>query len=118
LAPQEPHQSFASSGHSAQASSTSVEFSLNCPVTASDIPGAKEQLRDGALFFDPTNPDDMADKIFMVCSDMSLRKQLIEAGAKIALERRPENYIAKIEAILDEFAVKRRCWDRNYVHPP
>jgi glycosyltransferase involved in cell wall biosynthesis len=93
-------------------------FSLNCPVTASDIPGAKEQLRDGALFFDPTNPDDMADKIFMVCSDMSLRKQLIEAGAKIALERRPENYIAKIEAILDEFAVKRRCWDRNYVHPP
>jgi glycosyltransferase involved in cell wall biosynthesis len=93
-------------------------FSFNCPVTASRIPGAEEQLQDAALLFDPTNPADIADKILMVCSDAALRKRLVEAGAKIALERQPENYIAQIEAILDEFALKRRCWDRDYVHPP
>jgi len=66
--------------------------------------------------FDPVDPADIANKIFMVYSDIALRRRLIEAGAKILVERQPESYIAKIEAILDEFAVKRRCWDRDYVH--
>jgi glycosyltransferase involved in cell wall biosynthesis len=89
-------------------------FSLRCPVVASRISGAEEQLLSCALLFDPASPTDMADKILSVSADTALRKKLIDDGAKIALSRTPERYIAQIEEILDGFAARRRCWGREY----
>lgn len=89
-------------------------FALNCPVLASRIPGAEEQLGSGALLFDPADPADIADKILMLNSDSSLRRSLTEAGTMIARERTPERYIAQIEEALDAFEAKRRCWGRGY----
>ena len=90
-------------------------FALGCPVLASRIAGAEEQLRSAAMLFDPADPTDIADKILVVRSDPALRRQLIEEGGKIAQLRSPERYIAQIEKILNGFAAIRQCWGRDYV---
>jgi glycosyltransferase involved in cell wall biosynthesis len=38
-------------------------FVLGCPVIAADVPGAREQIGEAALLFDPSNPSDIAAKI-------------------------------------------------------
>ena len=91
-------------------------FALGCPVLASRVAGAEEQLRGGALLFDPTDPTDIADKVVAVGSDPELRKKLTEEGAKIAQLRTPERYIAQIEEILNSFAPIRQCWGQDYRH--
>jgi glycosyltransferase involved in cell wall biosynthesis len=89
-------------------------FALKCPVLASRIPGAEEQLGAGALLFDPADPVDIADKILKLSSASSLRQSLTEAGTMIARVRTPERYIAQIEEALDAFEARRRCWGRDY----
>src|SRR5579862_1812716 len=91
-------------------------FSLACPVIASRITGAEEQLSGGALLFDPADPVDIADKVLAVTADAALRSRLTGEGAKIALLRTPERYIAQVEEILDGFAAIRRCWGLEYRH--
>ncbi len=90
-------------------------FSLGCPVLASRIPGAEEQLRDGALLFDPKDPHDIASKIMKVHSDAGLRSRLIEEGAKIGATRSSDRYVSKIDELLTEFEAIRRCWGSEYI---
>lgn len=61
--------------------------SLGTPVVASHIPALKEVLGDGALYFDPNDPRDIAEKIERVLLDKELKKALISRGA-----RRVEKY--------------------------
>jgi glycosyltransferase involved in cell wall biosynthesis len=89
-------------------------FALGCPVVAANVSGAEDQLGKAALFFDPADPEDIADKLISLTADASLRKRLIEEGAKIAAVRTPEGYLAQIEEILDDFEAIRRCWGRDY----
>ena len=91
-------------------------FALGCPVLASRVAGAEEQLGSAALLFDPTDPTDIADKVLAVRSDPALRKKLTEEGGKIAQLRSPERYIAQIDEILNSFASIRQCWGRDYRH--
>jgi glycosyltransferase involved in cell wall biosynthesis len=92
-------------------------FALGCPVLASRIAGAEEQLQGAALLFDPTDPTDIADKVLAVTSAPALRKELVEEGRKIAEVRSPERYVAQIDEILDGFAPIRQCWGHDYRHP-
>jgi glycosyltransferase involved in cell wall biosynthesis len=91
-------------------------FALQCPVLASRIAGAEEQLSGAALLFDPTNPADIADKILAIRSDPGLRKKLTTEGRQIAQSRSPQRYIAQIDEILTGFAAIRECWGRDYRH--
>ena len=91
-------------------------FALGCPVLASRVAGAEEQLGSAALLFDPTVPTDIADKVFALRSDPALRKQLTKEGEKIAQWRSPERYIAQIDEILNGFALIRQCWGRDFRH--
>jgi glycosyltransferase involved in cell wall biosynthesis len=91
-------------------------FALQCPVLASRIAGAEEQLNGAALLFDPTNPVDIADKILALRSDQALRKKLTTEGRQIAQSRSPERYIARIDEIVTGFAAIRECWSRDYRH--
>ncbi len=54
------------------------------PVIASQIPVLKEVLRDSALYFDPQNEQDMADKINALLSKNELAQGLIQAGRENA----------------------------------
>jgi glycosyltransferase involved in cell wall biosynthesis len=91
-------------------------FALDCPVVASRVAGAVEQLGEAALLFDPTHPHDIARAIVAVHRDRELREKLLRNGAKIASERTLERYIAQVCKILDDFEPIRRCWSSTYVH--
>jgi glycosyltransferase involved in cell wall biosynthesis len=85
-------------------------FALACPVVASDVPGAREQLGDAALFVDPRRPEQIADAVSSLRRDQALRKSLIERGLARADRFRPRDFVAAVQEWLDDFAGVRRCW--------
>ena len=91
-------------------------FALGCPVIASRISGAEEQLGDGALFFDPTDPEELVSAILTISQDQQLRARMVQKGAEIAKTRTPQAYVEQVCKILDKFAPIRRCWGHEYKH--
>jgi len=55
-------------------------MSSGCPVIASNIPSLQERCGDAALYVDPENPDEIADRILTLMNDDTLRTSLIERG--------------------------------------
>ena len=51
-------------------------------VVCSNIPTLKEVYKNAALYFNPSNPKDIASKINQVVSDSKIRSRLIESGNK------------------------------------
>jgi len=51
-----------------------------CPVLISDVSSLPEVGGDAAVYFDPTNADDIAQKIDQVISDEKTRKEMIGKG--------------------------------------
>lgn len=91
-------------------------FTLGCPVVAANVPGADEQLGRAALLFNPCDPADIAASIMRLKEDEECRRRLIGEGKKIASERTPQAYLAKLCELLDEFEPIRRCWGESYAH--
>lgn len=54
------------------------------PVVASNTSALPEIYQDAALYFDPFNVDDIADKIKMVIQDKKLRQNLIAKGHQVS----------------------------------
>lgn len=92
-------------------------FALGCPVAAAEVPGAKEQLGEATLFFDPTDPSDIAHCISRIIDDEQLACSLRQKGLQTAERLSVENYIGKVTQMLDEFSPIRRCWQIGYTHP-
>jgi glycosyltransferase involved in cell wall biosynthesis len=55
-------------------------MSFQCPLIVSDIPVFREIARNAALFFDPHNPKEAAEKVEEVLIDHQLRKRLVNLG--------------------------------------
>jgi glycosyltransferase involved in cell wall biosynthesis len=91
-------------------------FALSCPVIAANVPGAEEQLGQGALLFNPSDPSDIAAKIQHVCRKPGLRAQMISKGNEVAKLRTSQAYIAGLCSFLDRFEAIRRCWEAAYQH--
>jgi glycosyltransferase involved in cell wall biosynthesis len=85
-------------------------FALGCPVIATDIPGAREQLGDAALFCEPGSPESIADAMARCRSDEGMRANLIAAGSARAGRFTPLDYVNGVFGYLDRFASIRRCW--------
>ena len=58
-------------------------MSLSCPVVCSNIPVLKEIYQEGALYFDPKNPNDIAQKIKEVVTKKELSKILVKNGKEV-----------------------------------
>jgi glycosyltransferase involved in cell wall biosynthesis len=84
-------------------------FALGCPVIASDVSGAREQLGDAALFVDPRSPSQIAAAIKSL-QDESLRRSLIDKGRARAERWTAKDFVRGVFAALDEFEPVRRCW--------
>jgi glycosyltransferase involved in cell wall biosynthesis len=82
---------------------------LGCPVICADIPGARDQLGDAALFVPPTDARGVADAVRSV-EDSDLRRRLVEAGRRRADERSAERYVRGVLEFLDEFEPIRQSW--------
>lgn len=84
-------------------------FALGCPVIASDVSGAREQLGDAALFVDPRSPSQIAAAIKSL-QDQNLRHSLIDKGRARAERWTAKDFVRGVFAALDEFEPVRRCW--------
>lgn len=91
-------------------------FALGCPVIASNVAGAQEQLGDAALLVDPKDPKQIAAAIKLLWEDSELRQTLIDRGKVRSSQQTRENYVRSVFAILDEFAAVRRCWKHGRDH--
>jgi glycosyltransferase involved in cell wall biosynthesis len=91
-------------------------FALGCPVIASRVPGAEEQLGDAALLFDPADPEGLVSAILTISQDQQLRAWMVKKGAEIARTRTPQAYVEQVCSLLDKFAPIRRCWSHEYKH--
>ncbi len=87
-------------------------FATGCPVIASDVPGAREQLGDAALFVDPKTPREIADGVHRIALDPSLREALVERGHQRAQRWTGGDYVRSVVDLLDDLQAFVRCWRR------
>lgn len=52
--------------------------SLGCPVILSDIPILREIFGDSGIYFNPSNPRDIADKIYYILSNGEIREKYLQ----------------------------------------
>ena len=72
---------------------------------------AFEQLGHSVLFCNPTNPEDIADKIFELFSNEKLRNELVEKGFERAISWKASNFSESVLKIIDQFSDIRRNWE-------
>lgn len=85
-------------------------MSLECPVIASNVSGAKEQLGDAALLVDPKQPEEIALAIKSLWEDSILRQTLIKRGLERADKWTTNDYVKKLFSVIDAFEPIRHCW--------
>lgn len=79
-------------------------MSRGCPVATADIEGAREVYGDSALYFDPLDAVDIANKIRNLESE-KLRLLIIENGRDLAASRSSKKHV---EIIFNEIKLFRR----------
>lgn len=86
-------------------------FSWGCPVIASRIPGAQEQLGNAAVLFDPKSEVELANCILQLYQHSEVRESLIQLGyAQNEQIGSADAYVRKVITVLDEFEPIRQCW--------
>ena len=85
-------------------------FALGCPVIASNVNGAEEQLGDAAILVDPSNPEHIGRAILALRADDTLREQLCRRGYARATLWTSANYVNGVFKLFDEFSAVRRNW--------
>ena len=83
---------------------------LGCPVIYSDLPGFREQMGEAALYCDLQRPESLADHIQTILSDPACVARLKRAGLALTAAMDPDIYPSTFQALLDDFAYKRRLW--------
>jgi glycosyltransferase involved in cell wall biosynthesis len=79
-------------------------------VIAAKIPGALEQLGDAAFYFDPADPETIADALSRLMDDEGLRATLIDRGRRRAQKWTGTDFVRGVFAALDEFAATCASW--------
>lgn len=75
---------------------------LDCPVAVSEIYGMQAQLQDAALYFDPKNAQDIADKMKTLWEDQKQREQLIKNGREVAQRWNKKAFNQKFKEIIEK----------------
>jgi glycosyltransferase involved in cell wall biosynthesis len=77
-------------------------FYLGCPVVSSNVCALPEQVGDAGLLFDPSNIEDIAEKIYNIWTEEGLGRELIKKGFERVKDLTIENYAKEWEKILEE----------------
>lgn len=94
-------------------------FSYNCPVIASNVSGAVEQLGTAALLFERTDELKLAEHIFSIHENPKLVEELIIKGKIVSDSTTVQIYVNNVLKIFNEFPKYQRAWgDRNYKPSP
>jgi glycosyltransferase involved in cell wall biosynthesis len=74
-------------------------MAYNLPVASSNATCLPEVLQDGALYFDPTNPDSIVSALFQGLTNESTRQKLKENGAQIVASYQAHDLARKTLAL-------------------
>jgi glycosyltransferase involved in cell wall biosynthesis len=85
-------------------------FALGCPVIASDVPGAREQLGDAALLVEPRQPAAIANAVKTLYDNEALRRELVAKGRARAEAWTAKEFVRGVFNAFDEFEPVRTCW--------
>ena len=85
-------------------------FALGCPVVASAVSGASEQLGDCALLVPPTDENRIAEALLALHRDEALRLRLVERGHKRASSYTATHFAKGMFDIMDEIEPVIRTW--------
>jgi len=86
-------------------------MALGCPVVASRLPGAEEQLGNAAIFVDPLDASGFADAIGLLRADPALRATMVERGRRRAASWDAMAYArAALRLVDDRIAPIRALW--------
>lgn len=77
-------------------------FAVGCPVLISDLRGLREEWGDAAVYVDPTDVGDIAEKLYRFYTDDGLRAQLIERGFKIASQYTVDDFASIVNETIRE----------------
>lgn len=88
-------------------------MSLNCPVITSDLPGAREQFGDAAMYFKPHDECELAERIKELMENRDLKEEKLKLGRKRAQSWTAGDYVDEVLKIIDEFQLISRSWERN-----
>jgi len=86
-------------------------FALGCPVIASNVPGAQEQLGDAAILVGPLDATGVAQAVKDLEQSPTLREALIAKGHARAKRWTADDYVRGVLRFFDDFESIRRCWD-------
>jgi glycosyltransferase involved in cell wall biosynthesis len=90
-------------------------FANDLPTAAANAAALPEIAPDGALLFDPTDPEDMARQIIRVISDNDVRQRLVEAGRRRLADFSWEKSAQEIISIMEVAAASRMTnYDASY----
>jgi glycosyltransferase involved in cell wall biosynthesis len=81
-------------------------WAFGCPVLTSDIRGIREQAGNAAVLVDPRSVEAIADGIYQLWNDKSLRNILADAGRQRLATYRPGDYRQRLVEILEEAKVR------------
>ena len=84
-------------------------MALHCPVVCSNFEGAKEQLRDCALYFDRTDEISIVEAVKKL-TNSHLRQELTQKAYLLADEYKIEKYVNNIIKSIEDFKKIRECW--------
>lgn len=85
-------------------------FALRCPVIASDIPGASEQLGEAACLVPPLDEKAWASAIVRMCSEENYRRELVARGHQRALSFTTQDFVTDLFGLFGEIEKLVRTW--------
>lgn len=78
-------------------------FALECPVIASNVSGAGEQLGEAALLFELNDDQSLVKHILSLRSNHDLRTELKREGKKRALHKTVQHYLDQMDDIFSQY---------------
>jgi glycosyltransferase involved in cell wall biosynthesis len=87
-----------------------------CPVVASGIPALREVCGEAAVYCDPNDPADIAEKLLMVARDQQLRQRMRLLGFARAKEFSWRKCAQQTFSILNKVISQREFGFRHYRH--
>lgn len=92
-------------------------LAMGCPVIASHVAGAAEQMGSCAILVDPRRESEFAAAVMRLKNDSTLRDEMIRKGKDKALTWSALDYVSEIMKLVDDFELYRRCWSlhREYI---
>lgn len=85
-------------------------FLLKCPVIASKINGALDQLGNRAILADPDNANAFASAVAKIIADKKFCCSLVSRAFKFAEKWTFDDYVKSVLLLIDGFSPVRSCW--------